>query len=332
MTADDAKEKIKSIQNAISRLEKENSIKKPLIGIEFKEKEELQKAKENHERFSLLANKEIEEIKANNNEALKDIPPLDIDIDALLKIYEEDSSEHQSLDFNVYHAYTQEEDTEIALELLSTMRKAGIDVQLSNEDVRSYGYTKDNKIIINTRDLNFETPIHEYSHLWCRSMQQKNPELWKEIKNDIMAMHFLQHPESAQMLSSLTEKKQELAKDLATSELIARYSGRSGAIKLHNEYRRLKDNGQKGYICEKVFTNVLKSLNKFWNWTAKTIFGKKENNTFDVIADTILCEMLSGPKVINLDKKQEKKENIKHELLMKLSTNVTHKRNKGFKM
>lgn len=338
LTADDAKEKIKSLQNAISRMEKENSIKKPLIGIEFKEKEELQKAKENHERFSLLANKEIEEIKANNNEALKDIPPLDIDIDALLKIYEEDSSEHQSLDFNVYRAYTQEEDTEIALELLSTMRKAGIDVQLSNEDVRSYGYTKDNKIIINTRDLNFETPIHEYSHLWCRSMQQKNPELWREIKKDIMAMHFLQHPESAQMLSSLSEEKQELAKDLATSELIARYSGRSGAIKLHNEYRRLKDNGQKGYICEKVFSNVLQSLNKFWNWTAKTIFGKIENNTFDVIADTILCEMLSGPQVINLDKKQEEKiEKSKNEINDKplekhIKEIISKKKHRGFKM
>ena len=148
----------------------------------------------------------------------------------------------------------------------------------------------------------------------------------------------LKYPESKKALSSLSEEKQELAKDLATSELIARYSGRSGAIKLHNEYRRIKDKEQKGYICDKVFTNVLNSLNKFWNWTAKNIFGKKENNTFDVIADTILCEMLSGPKLINLDKKQEEKiEKTKNEINDKplekhIKEIISKKKHRGFKM
>lgn len=341
LTGGDSKEKIVALENSIRRMQQENDTKRPLIGIEFPDKDKIKNAKEKYDKYSSLATKEIKDIQQKNMEALDGIPPLEINIDDLLKISdetEEPTKEFQSLEFNVYHADSKAEDLEIASELILAMRKAGINVELSYEDSNYYGYTQNNNIVINARELNFETPIHEYSHIWCKAMQQKNPELWKEIKEHIMELHMLKYPEAKKALSSLSEEKQELAKDLATSELIARYSGRSGAIKLHNEYRRIKDKGQKGYICDKVFTNVLNSLNKFWNWTAKNIFGKKENNTFDVIADTILCEMLSGPKFINLDKKQDEKiEKTKNEINDKplekhIKEIINKKKHRGFKM
>lgn len=343
LTGGDAREKVESLQNAVVRMEKEINTIQPLIGVPFADKDNLEKAKKNYEKYSELAKKEIAENKQKNDEALKDIPDIKINIDELLKISGSDDessdyAEFQTLDFNVYHASTREEDIEIAFELLSTMRKSGIDVQLTNEDVNYYGRTQDDKIIINTREINFETPIHEYSHMWCKSMQKKNPELWKEIRDNIMELHLLKYPDSAKTLSLLSEEKQELAKNLAASELIARYSGRSGAIKLHNEYKKLKEKGHKGDICNKVFTNVLNSLNKFWNWTAKNIFGKKENNTFDVIADTILGEMLSGVNVIHKDIKQEEKvEKTKNEINDKplekhIKEIISKKKHRGFKM
>lgn len=339
LSGGDSKEKIVALQNAINRMETENAQKRPLIGIEFPDKEKLKKAKEEYELYSKKATQEIEQIKQKNNEALDGIPLLEIDIDSLLKIGSDDDNElpeeeYQTLDFNVYHAETREEDLEITFELLSTMRKSGINVQLSFEDSKYYGYTKDNNIVINARELNFETPIHEYSHIWCKAMKQKQPEQWKEIRDNIVEMHLLKYPDSNNSLSSLSVEKQELAKDMIASELIARYSGRMGARKLHAEYQKLKNNGHKEDICNKVFTNVLNSLNKFWNWTAKNIFGKKDSQTFDVIADTILCEMLSGPKVINLDEKQKNVEQKEQEKPLKeqIEKILPKRKNKGYRM
>ena len=49
---------------------------------------------------------------------------------------------------------------------------------LRNGDV-VYGAAVGGKILLNADRLNPNTPIHEYTHLWDKACQQKNPELWK---------------------------------------------------------------------------------------------------------------------------------------------------------
>ena len=48
-------------------------------------------------------------------------------------------------------------------------------------DGTAYGFVKDGRIYIDPRIATSETPIHEYSHLWCRWLKKANPKAWARL-------------------------------------------------------------------------------------------------------------------------------------------------------
>lgn len=95
-------------------------------------------------------------------------------------------------------------------------------LQISNGVV--FGFVKDNKIYINIDSFNSETPIHEYTHLWDKVVQKKNPELWKQgvelLKKTDMWKEFERNPAYADIAGD---------EDLLASEVHARLVGKEGS-------------------------------------------------------------------------------------------------------
>ena len=69
---------------------------------------------------------------------------------------------------------------------LTIIRKVNEAVKvMSNRNGVVYGFTVGNKIFLFKDRLNLDTPIHEYTHLWCRLVRKNNPELWNKIKKAV---------------------------------------------------------------------------------------------------------------------------------------------------
>ena len=138
-----------------------------------------------------------------------------------------------------------------------------------------YGFvTKDGEIYLDETVISPEHPIHEYTHLWDRMVQQQNPELWKRgvelmkktsmwttIANDI---HYGKLWEQQGITGTELE-------DRIASEVHARFTGEGGA-KLLDQIA--KEKGSEGIIAKlkdwiKEFWSTLKAT--FSNWSKKDL-------------------------------------------------------------
>jgi hypothetical protein len=138
-----------------------------------------------------------------------------------------------------------------------------------------YGFvTKDGEIYLDETVISPEHPIHEYTHLWDRMVQQQNPELWKrgvelmkktsmwtEIANDI---HYGKLWEQQGITGTELE-------DRIASEVHARFTGEGGA-KLLDQIA--KEKGSEGIIAKlkdwiKEFWSTLKAT--FSNWSKEDL-------------------------------------------------------------
>ena len=138
-----------------------------------------------------------------------------------------------------------------------------------------YGFvTKDGEIYLDETVISPEHPIHEYTHLWDRMVQQQNPELWKrgvelmkktsmwtEIANDI---HYGKLWEQQGITGTELE-------DRIASEVHARFTGEGGA-KLLDQIA--KEKGSEGIIAKlkdwiKEFWSKLKAT--FSNWSKEDL-------------------------------------------------------------
>ncbi len=54
---------------------------------------------------------------------------------------------------------------------------------MKKPDGTVYGYTIGKDIYLTKEGINPNTPIHEYSHVWCTAVQENNPELWESVKS-----------------------------------------------------------------------------------------------------------------------------------------------------
>lgn len=138
-----------------------------------------------------------------------------------------------------------------------------------------YGFvTKDGEIYLDETVISPEHPIHEYTHLWDRMVQQQNPELWKRgvelmkktsmwttIANDI---HYGKLWEQQGITGTELE-------DRIASEVHARFTGEGGA-KLLDQIA--KEKGSEGIIAKlkdwiKEFWSTLKAT--FSNWSKEDL-------------------------------------------------------------
>ena len=144
------------------------------------------------------------------------------------------------------------------------------------------GWAIGNEIYLTDEGLNSDTPIHEYTHLWVKSLRAENPKAWKKIVD---------------MLKKNTALWEEVKKDknysdLASddeiaSEALSRFSGREGAKRLEKIAKELYTDTESGDKLAQAFINrVKKALNLFWENVVRHVwnFGAwiaNSENTYD---------------------------------------------------
>lgn len=144
-------------------------------------------------------------------------------------------------------------------------------------DKTIYGFVKNDTIYIDTNELNVETPIHEYAHLWAEALRQQNPEEWKNIVS---------------IMKSETELWNKVKKnyphletdDEVADEVLATYSGRQGMKRLRDECWNNKDG-------DTLLKHIGIALDRFWK-NVSSFFGVSYKSA-DEVADRVFYDLLN---------------------------------------
>lgn len=162
----------------------------------------------------------------------------------------------------------QGEDNEQSLRDLQEGRHSDVE-ELRTSDGTLYGFVHNGEIYIDEDKINFETPLHEYTHLWDKAIQKTNPSLWKRGKQ-------LMKEGAKNLWKEISEsenygekwRKQGLSEDkvddLIASEVHSRLTGKEGDRILK---KILEKGGNEGVV------------QKLKNWLQR--FWKELCNNFD---------------------------------------------------
>ena len=138
-----------------------------------------------------------------------------------------------------------------------------------------YGFVdKDGNIYLDETKISPEHPIHEYTHLWDKTVQQKNPKLWQrgvELMKQTSLWNEILNDENYGKLWQAQNFTQENLDNLIASEVHARFTGEGGVQLLE---KLAKEKGQSN-IIEKLkqwILDVWKDLKAtFGNWSQEDI-------------------------------------------------------------
>ena len=138
-----------------------------------------------------------------------------------------------------------------------------------------YGFVdKDGNIYLDETKISPEHPIHEYTHLWDRTVQQKNPKLWQKgvelMKQTSLWNEIFNDANYGKQWQSMNLPQEKLD-NLIASEVHARFTGEGGEQLLE---KLAKEKGQEG-IIEKLkqwILDVWKDLKAtFGSWSQEEL-------------------------------------------------------------
>lgn len=159
-------------------------------------------------------------------------------------------------------------------------------------DGTAYGFVKDGRIYIDPRIATSETPVHEYTHLWCAALRRVNPAAWARLKEALLGQK--------DVLEHVKKLYPELEGDELMDEVFAHYSGRRGADRLHREEEAemAKADGVLNKARIKViFDKIRKALTRFWELSRDLFAGKVEGIeklSAEDFADMAMADLLRG--------------------------------------
>ncbi len=164
-----------------------------------------------------------------------------------------------------------------------------------------YGWTDGKKIYLTKDGMNPETPIHEYTHIWAKAMQQGNPDGWQSIKELLRGT-----PIWDEVINDPNYADIRNYEDAVASEALSRMSGRENARRMEQEARRMIDDAQG--IFEKAEATTLvermrKALREFWNWVGKSLFGIKSFGSIEEVTDRVLWDLIHNSQ-LNVESSQ----------------------------
>ena len=144
------------------------------------------------------------------------------------------------------------------------------------------GYTDGNIVVLNPGKLDYETPIHEFGHLWAQATRQLRPDLYtKGVELIRKSPYWIEIQEKAKDKNSVyygydTSRMQE--------EAMATMIGQAGS-KFFTEQQDVK-------AWDKL-------RNQIWDWiNAKLGIKKVEDLTYDQFAKLAVTEILTGERFI----------------------------------
>lgn len=164
-----------------------------------------------------------------------------------------------------------------------------------------YGWTDGKKIYLTKDGMNPETPIHEYTHIWAKAMQQGNPDGWQSINELLRGT-----PIWDEVINDPNYADIRNYEDAVASEALSRMSGRENARRMEQEARRMIDDAQG--IFEKAEATTLvermrKALREFWNWVGKSLFNIKSFGSIEEVTDRVLWDLIHNSQ-LNVESSQ----------------------------
>lgn len=177
------------------------------------------------------------------------------------------------------------------------VRAAGREPQvreaMQTPDGTLYGWAVGDRIYLTKDGLNPNTPIHEYTHLWAKAMRRNNQEGWQSIVNIFKDTPMWEEVKNDPNYAGLTTD------DAICSEVLARYSGTRGAVRMEEAAAEMLDEAQQsGSVlgmakARQLISRVRKALSDFWHWVGTNLFGIKHFDSAEQVADRILFDLLN---------------------------------------
>lgn len=167
----------------------------------------------------------------------------------------------------------------------------------------SRGWTNGLDIWLTKDNINAETPVHEYTHIWAFALMKNNPKLWAEIKN------LLKDSEWVDTIQSMDEYKYTLDnEDLLYSEVLSRISGERNGEKFESMAFKLIEevnSVEKKVDLKRGLEKLRDALKRFWEWVGVNLFGMKEFKSVDDVCDRVLFDLLNASDIARTEEMRE---------------------------
>lgn len=185
--------------------------------------------------------------------------------------------------------------------------KRGLQIDNSVKEFRTkdgevYGFTDGKKIYLDTKKMKPETPLHEYTHLWCDMLRRVNPKEWENVKKLFDKVEGLKE--------EVKKLYPELEGDALYEEMITTYSGREGTKKLEDVVRKLAAEEGKSVTesakAKGFLEKVKEALTKYWKGVADVL--GIHFTTAEEVADKVLADWAKGVDPRGSEEGKEKSE------------------------
>ena len=157
----------------------------------------------------------------------------------------------------------------------------------------AYGFTVNNKIYVDPKIANSETPIHEYAHMWAAVLRAENKQEWDNVVSLMKNQTELWNSVKARYPQLTTD-------DEIADEVLATYSGKRGSERLREQVSRLM-----GESVDAESSNMFKAfeeaIKRFWHDVADLFHIHYDSA--EQVADQVMSDMLHGmrPSVTEAD-------------------------------
>ena len=185
--------------------------------------------------------------------------------------------------------------------------KRGLQIDNSVKEFRTkdgevYGFTDGKKIYLDTKKMKPETPLHEYTHLWCDMLRRVNPKEWENVKKLFDKVEGLKE--------EVKKLYPELEGDALYEEMITTYSGREGTKKLEDVVRKLAAEEGKSVTesakAQGFLEKVKEALTKYWKGVADVL--GIHFTTAEEVADKVLADWAKGENPLKSEEGRVKSE------------------------
>lgn len=192
-------------------------------------------------------------------------------------------------------------------EQINEALKRGLQIDNSVKEFRTkdgevYGFTDGKKIYLDTKKMKPETPLHEYTHLWCDMLRRVNPKEWENVKKLFDKVEGLKE--------EVKKLYPELKDDALYEEMITTYSGREGTKKLEDVVRKLAAEEGKSVTesakAQGFLAKVKEALTKYWKGVADVL--GIHFTTAEEVADKVLADWAKGVDPRESEEGKEKSE------------------------
>ena len=175
-----------------------------------------------------------------------------------------------------------------AVEVTPAMRQAMMQGQpmfMHDRKGQVMGCTVGDTIYLSRNGLNPETLLHEYTHVWAKVMQQRNPEGWKSVKELLRDTPLWSEVVHDPLYAHLRGDDDRIA-----SEALARISGRDNAARLE----QLASNSE---APRHIMDKLQRALETFWSWVAHNVFELKNFWSVNEVTDRVLYDLLNATRL-----------------------------------